>query len=350
LKKLIVTGALGYIGTVLVPYLEQKGYQCLAYDTGFFKDCTILSSQTKVIYKDVRDLSETDLQGASVLIHLAGIANDPLKKIDPHQVYDPVRQYTFRLAKICKQKKIKFIFASSCSVYGAAEQKMSDEDSPTNPVTPYSLNKLQIEQDLAELTDGDFQPILLRFATVFGFSPRLRFDIVVNMFAGMAYSNKEIVLNSKGEVWRPFVHIQDVCNAVSHAIEHESSCTQTPLILNVGDSKINYRILDVAEIVSSLVRGCKISFLKNHDELISDRKVNAGIDQRDYQLSFEKIKKAFSGFQCEWSLEKGLVELLNQFDMLKLDNVMFRNLNFYRLQKMEQLLEEGRLTSELRWN
>jgi nucleoside-diphosphate-sugar epimerase len=348
-RKIVVTGALGYIGTVLLPYLKERGFQCQGYDTGFFKDCTLIDVQNDVIFKDVRDLEERDLEGADALVHLAGIANDPLKKLDPHQVYDPVRQYTFRLAKICKQMRIKFIFASSCSVYGAAQQKISDENSPANPVTPYSLNKLQIEQDLSKLTDNHFRPILLRFATVFGFSSRIRFDIVVNMFAGMAHSGKEIVLNSKGEVWRPFVHIQDVCKAVLHAIECNGSDAKAPIILNVGDSKINYRIIDVAKVISGFIKGCKISFLQDHDELISDRKVHAGVDQRDYQLSFEKIKKVFPGFQCDWDLEEGVTDLLSKFESLKLDNAMFRNINFYRLQKMELLLEEEILTSELRW-
>ena len=172
-KKILVTGSLGYIGSGLVPYLTKNNYVCIGYDTGFFKDCILYPpEEQKTVFKDVRQMTEDDLKDVDVLIHLAGISNDPFGKLKPEEVYDPTLNYSLILAEICKKLGVKFIFASSCSIYGKASEEILTEDSPANPQTPYSLNKLQIEEGLKRITNRDFSPIMLRFATVFGPSPR----------------------------------------------------------------------------------------------------------------------------------------------------------------------------------
>jgi len=349
MKKVLITGSLGYIGSVLMPYLGKHGYDCTGLDTGFFKDCTLFPTEEEnTVFKDVRDITKDNLKNIDVVVHLAGIANDPLKTLQPEKVYEPGREYTYKLAALCKELRIRFIFASSCSVYGAAPNEISDEESKPNPVTPYSLNKLQIEEDLRELSDKEFSPILLRFATVFGLSPRMRFDTVVNMFAGMALTSGEIVMNSTGQVWRPFVHIRDACKAIRYGIETELEL-EYPLILNVGDTHQNYKIIQIAQMAKGEFPGSKITFLSGKDELIADRKITDGADKRDYNISFEKIKETFKGFSCDWTVEKGIQEMKDGFSKLGLTEENFKNIDFYRLQKMEHLLQNGYLTDDLIW-
>lgn len=346
--KILVTGSLGYIGSVLMPYLKNYDYDCMGLDAGFFKDCLLYPiKEENTVLKDIREITEDDLKNVDVVVHLAGIANDPMKTLEPEKVYEPGRRYTYRLASLCKELGIKFIFASSCSVYGAASSEISDEKSTPNPVTPYSLNKLQIEEDLRKLSGENFSPIILRFATVFGLSPRMRFDIVVNMFVGMALTSGEITLNSKGEVWRPFVHIKDACKAIRYSIESDF---EHPLILNVGDTSQNYQIIQLANIVKKEILGTKITFLAGKDELVEDRKITDGVDKRDYKLSFEKIKETLKGFTCEWTVRKGIENMRDNFKKLGLTKEDFKNINFYRLQKMEYLLKNNYISDDLTLN
>ncbi len=353
-KKILVTGSLGYIGSVLTPYLESKGYQCIGYDTGFFRDSLLYKpTETETVLKDARDIGEEDLHGVDAVVHLAGISNDPLKKMDAAHVYDPTRVYSLNIAKLCKKKGIKFIFASSCSIYGVGGDEFLTEDSPVHPQTGYSLNKLQIEQDLQSISDKSFSPIALRFATAFGSSPRIRFDVVVNMFAGMAFTDKVIVLNSDGTPWRPNLHILDFCEAIRRAIELDYSGGEL-LVVNVGDEVNNLQVRDLAKIAAAAVPGCEVKFLSENPELdkenlIRDRKVRAGVDTRTYKVSFAKIKEVFPGFKCEWSVKRGVEEMTAFFGKLSLDHDGFKRRGFYRLQQLEYLHENRYLSDDLRW-
>lgn len=354
MKKVLVTGSQSYIGSVLTPYLIQNGYRVLGIDTGFIKNCLIYpENDAKTIYKDVRNITQNDLKGFDVVIHLAGISNDPFKNFDPEKVYDPSRLYTLKIAKLCKKLGIKFIFSSSCSVYGIGGDKLADEDSSVYPQTPYSLNKIQIEEGLIKLSDLNFTPIILRFATAFGLSPRMRFDLVINMFTGMAFTSGQIILNSDGKAWRPNVYVTDICQAILYAIDYNSS-GRKPMILNVGDTSQNYQIIDIAKIVKQEVPGCEITFLNKassdiNKELIKDRKIQDGVDRRNYKISFEKIKKVFPTFRCDYNVRKGVKEMLKKFKEIKLTREQFENINFYRLQKLEWLITNGYLAENLRW-
>ena len=354
MKKILVTGSLGYIGSVLAPYLEERGFKCVGYDTGFFKDGVLYPpKETETILKDARDIDKADLKNVDAVVHLAGISNDPLKKLDAERVYDPTRAYSFNIAKLCKKLGIKFIFASSCSVYGIGDDEFLTEESPVHPQTGYSLNKLQIEEDLRSISDKDFSPIALRFATAFGSSPRIRFDVVVNMFAGMAFTNKEIVLNSDGSPWRPNVHILDFCEAIKRTIELDYNRGEL-LVLNVGDEINNLQVIQIARIVAAAVPGCEVKFLTENPELdkeglIQDRKIKGGVDTRTYKVSFEKIKKILPGFKCEWSVERGVKNMMVLFEKISLSKEMFKNKDFYRLQQLEYLHENKYLSDDLRW-
>jgi len=357
MKKVLVTGSLGYIGSVLVPYLSERNFECIGYDTGFFKDCYLYPpAEQKTVLKDARDFHRDDLKGGVAVVHLAAMSNDPLMSLPAETFYDPVRRYSLDIASMCKALGVKFIFASSCSVYGKAGEGMLTENSEANPQTPYSLNKLQIENSLREISDSNFSPIILRFATAFGLSPRMRFDIVINMLAGMAFTTGKIILNSDGKAWRPFIHVKDMCQAIRHAIDYENTLG-SPLILNAGDDRDNHRIIDVAETVKNEVPGCEIVFMQNIKEssppedleLVRDRKVQDGADTRTYKVSFEKIKKALKGFRCDWPAQKGIQEMIDGFKNIKLTEEQFNSINFYRLQRMEHLLKNGYLTEELFW-
>lgn len=354
MKRIVITGAAGYIGSVLAPYLEQRGYACSAIDAGFFRDALLYPATAPAVrWLDVRDLSEDDLAGADALVHLAAISNDPLNKLDNARVYDPTRRYSLALAQMCKRLGIRFIFASSCSVYGIGAATTLDEAAPTQPQTGYSLNKLQIEQDLQALSDANFSPIALRFATVFGASPRLRFDVVINMFVGMAVADHAIVLNSDGQAWRPHLHILDACAAIHRAIEAEYNDGRL-LVLNIGAEENNLRILDLANIVSAAVPGCAIKFLHEEpaldkDGLIADRKIKQGVDTRTYRVAFDKVQRVFAGYRAQWSVERGVADLAARLQQLPLTHELFKARGFYRLQQLEFLHSQGFLSDDLRW-
>jgi nucleoside-diphosphate-sugar epimerase len=255
---------------------------------------------------------------------------------------------------MCKKQGVRFIFASSCSVYGLGDDALLTESSSTEPQTFYSLNKLQIESDLKTISDKDFSPIALRFATVFGLSPRTRFDVVVNMLTGMAVANGCIVLNSNGLSWRPHLHILDACQAIRCAINSNYESPEL-LVLNVGADENNFQVIQLAHTIQKAVPGCDLKFLANNPELdkeglIKDRKVNyGGGDTRTYKVSFKKIKTVFPEFECEWSIDRGVQDMVSQFKSLSLSNVVFNSRGFYRLQQLEYLHANGYLSDDLFW-
>jgi len=354
MKNVLVTGSLGYLGSVLMPHLEQQGFSPIGYDCGFFEDCLLFHAPTgKTVFRDVRDMEASDLKGIQAVVHLAGISNDPFGNLDVAKIYDPTREYALRLANLCKQEGVRFIFASSCSVYGIGSNELVNEESPTFPQTPYSLNKLQIEQDLSSIAGGGFSPIALRIATAFGVSPRLRFDIVINMLVGMALTRGAIILNSDGTPWRPNVHVLDICKAIRYAVDSNHNSGEL-LVVNVGDEANNLQVIQIAKIIQSHLPGCELRFLNDNPDLeqkglIRDKKVVKGVDTRTYRVSFAKIRNSFPGFQCDWSVDKGVKDLIEKLKGLKLTSEQFNSKNFYRLQKIETLHQMERLTDDLRW-
>jgi len=353
-KRILITGSLGYLGSVLTGYLQQAGFECVGYDTGFFKDCLFYDPPAaQTFMRDVRDLGAADLEGVDAVVQLAGISNDPFGNLDAAKVYDPTRAYARRIAELCKRAGAKFIFASSCSVYGVGDAGLLDESSPTTPQTPYSLNKLQVEQDLSALSDQNFSPIALRFATAFGLSPRIRFDLVTNMLTGMAFTTGRIILNSDGTPWRPNVHVLDICKSVKFAIASGYNEGKL-LVLNVGDEQNNLQVIDIARAIQAQLPGCELKFLAQNPELdkeglVRDRKVKQGVDTRTYKVSFAKIREVFPGFKCDWPLASGVKDMVEGFKTRKLTADQFKNRNFYRLQKIEHLYQSHFLSDDLRW-
>lgn len=355
MRRILVTGSLGYLGSVLTQNLDENGFDCVGYDSGFFKDCLLYPTlATETFFRDTRDIAEADLKDVDVVVHLAGISNDPMGKLDAARVYDPTRIYSFAIAKLCKKLGVRFIFASSCSVYGIGEDALLTESSPTHPQTYYSLNKLQIEEDLRSISDKDFSPIALRFATVYGLSPRLRFDIVINMLTGMSVTDGSIILNSDGKSWRPNLHILDMCQAVRRAIELDYRGGKL-LVLNVGADEDNLQVIQIARIIQHAVPRCELKFLSENPELdkeglVGDRKIKrGGGDTRTYKVSFERIRNTLPGFKCEWNVERGVSDMVKSFGELSLNKEVFKRREFYRLQELEYLYDSGSLSEDLFW-
>jgi len=357
-KKILISGCGGYLGSYLIPFLlEKEKYEIQGYDIGFFKECNLFKNKLfydQIKFKDANDFNLSDIEKSDVVIHLAGISNDPLNKLTSETVYDPTRHYTLKIAKMCKSLNKKFIFASSCSVYGAAKtNNFLTETSPTSPQTGYSLNKLQIEEDLESIADSIFHPICLRFATVFGVSSRIRFDVVINMLVGMALTQGEIKLNSDGEAWRPHLYIEDACSAILHFINYNKKNNDKISIINIGRNDNNLKIIDIAKIIQEMIPKTKIKFLNNSKEnlkeqLFVDRKIKEGRDSRTYKVLFDQSENKF-GFKCKYTVKDGISRMIDDFNKLKFDNKMFKFKGFYRLQHLESLYEKNLIDNNLKW-
>ena len=355
-RTVLITGSLGYIGSRLTGYLMERGLECVGYDTGFFQDCTLYPSHDpSTRLADARDLRPDDLDGIDAVVHLAGLSNDPLKTLAPERLYDPTRVYARHIAGLCKALGVRFIFASSCSVYGIGREDLVTEASEPNPQTPYSVNKLQVEQDLHALSDGDFHPIALRCATVYGLSSRMRFDLVVNMFVGMALATGRMILNSNGKAWRPHAHLDDVCEAIWRCLDAPPPA-EGLLVLNVGRTDQNIQIADVAALVKTAVPGSQVQFLNQLNpqedrrlELVRDRKIQDGVDARTYRVGFNRIEAILPGFRCRWSLEDGIEAMVRDLKVFGVTAAQIADPRFYRLQRLESLVEAGALSPDLRW-
>lgn len=337
--KVLVTGSEGYIGTVLLKALIEKGYDVIGLDTCFYSDAWF-SKEPKQVYKlirkDVRKVEESDLHGLDCIIHLAELSNDPLGEIDPEITEKINHLGTISLIKKAKSQKVKrFIYFSSCSAYGASDN-MVDEKSKTNPQTTYAKCKLLNEKFLQTMASKDFCPVIMRNATVFGISPRMRFDLVVNNLCGVAWTTKEIKMQSNGEPWRPLIHVKDVCQVAIKLMEapREKVFNQ---IINIGSSDSNYQIKDIASSINIAFPKAKVTFNKD------------GADKRNYRVNFEKFKKLFPDFFFASNLEYGISELNNAFKQTKITKSAFNSRNYTRLKQIKYLLETNKIDRDLYW-
>jgi|APSaa5957512535_1039671.scaffolds.fasta_scaffold02523_9 nucleoside-diphosphate-sugar epimerase len=356
IKKILIIGSQGYLGSSLTDYLQERGYYCVGVDIGFFQYGVLHSpKKVPVIDKEARTITEEDINKFDVVLMLAGISNDPFGNLSYEEVYDPTRDYAIKVAKMCKKLGVRYIFPSSCSVYGdGGDGSQLDESAPTNPLTPYAVNKLQIEQDLTKLADKTFSPIALRFGTVFGVSPRVRFDVVINMLCGMAVAEKKVILNSDGQAWRPHIYIDDVCESFRCSIDWDYSQGEL-MIFNVGRNDANFKIIDIAKIIQLEVDGCELQLLSQSsiddlDDLVKDRKVQDGVDKRTYRVCFDKIHETLPGFEASWTVEKGIKRLVQDLVRWKLNQTKFKQREFYRLQHLEHLYKTGQIDEKLTWN
>ena len=339
--KIVLTGCDGYLGSLLGPELLRKGHEVTGIDTGFYREGTLYRAGGTVpltMTKDLRQIGEEDLRGADAVVHLAELSNDPLGQLAPNITYDINHKGSVRLAEIARKAGVRrFIYTSSCSVYGVAESDFVDETSPVNPQTAYAICKTLVERDLKPMASDQFSPTFLRNATAYGASPRMRFDIVLNNLSGLAWTTKEIRMTSDGTPWRPLVHGLDICRAIIAVLEAPREAVHNE-IFNVGDTKHNYRVKEIAEIVAETFPGCRLSFGAPSP------------DNRSYRVSFEKIQKHLPGFRCVWDARRGAQQLYELFKKIDMPPEVFQHRTFTRLKQLEYLIRTKQIDGNFFWN
>lgn len=338
--KILVTGTDGYIGSVMAPYLIKRGHEVVGLDTGFYRIGSLYDGyhgfKTRLTL-DIRQVELKDLQGFEACIDLAGLSNDALGQLNPEITYDINYRGAVRLAKLCKQAGVsRYLYSSSCSVYGIASEDIVNEESQANPLTAYAKSKILVEQELRKLASDDFSPVMFRNATAFGASPRMRFDIVLNNFAGHAWTSREIKLKSDGSPERPLAHILDISQAFACALEMPREALHNQII-NVGDTNQNYRVREIAETIGSVFPGSTVSFGKNDD------------DERSYRVSFKKINELIPSFRCAMNLEAGARELRKLFEEINLSTEDFEFSAYTRVKQLKQLLQTEKIDPKLYW-
>ncbi|MEQ1869851.1 MAG: SDR family oxidoreductase [Vicinamibacterales bacterium] len=341
--KVFLTGVDGYIGSLLAPYLIERGHAVLGLDTGFYREGWLYSprqapeASPPILSKDLRHVQADDLAGCHVVVHLAELSNDPLGELQPAITHAINHEASVRLASLAKGAGVsRFVYASSCAVYGAGRDEILTEESAPNPQTAYARCKVLVERDLAALADNGFSPVCLRNATAFGASPRMRFDIVLNNLAGLARTTGRITLTSDGTPWRPLVHALDICRAIACAIEAPAAAVHAQTF-NVGDNAQNYQVRDIAAIVSDAFAGCRLTV-----------GADSG-DRRSYRVSFDKIHRDLPGFRCEWDARRGAAQLHDLFERIDLSAERFQFRSFTRLDALKYLLRTHQLDAELFW-
>jgi nucleoside-diphosphate-sugar epimerase len=339
--KVLVTGADGYIGAILAPTLLARGFDVTGLDAGYYR-CGWLYNDNRtwppIVSKDIRHITRKDLEGYDAVVHLAELSNDPLGEHDPKTTYDINHRGSVELAKTAKAAGVRrFVYASSCSVYGAAEDGSErDETSATAPQSAYAKCKTLVERDVTPLADQDFTPVFLRNATAFGASPRMRFDIVLNNLAGWAWTTREIKMTSDGTPWRPLVHVNDICEAIARCLEAPKEAVHNE-VFNVGSDAQNYRIRDIAEIVGRVFPDCRVTFGPN------------GGDNRSYCVSFAKIERHLPGFRCQCDAARGAEQLRQVFERVAMTHEVFDFRAFTRLKQLKHLIDTDQLDADLYW-
>jgi nucleoside-diphosphate-sugar epimerase len=321
--------------------LTRAGHEVVGLDNQYFDGCDFgdYKPGIKVIKSDIRDLRREHLNGFDAVVHLAAVSNDPLGNLNPESTYDINHRASMKLAELAKAAGVKrYLYSSSCSVYGAASpEDVLNESASFSPVTPYAKSKVMVERDLTALGDQSFCPVFMRNATVYGVSPRLRGDLVVNNLAGWALTTGRVFMKSDGSPWRPLLHVEDMSRAFLAALEapREAVFNQA---FNVGRQGENYRIKQVAEIVQSQVPGSVVEF-----------SADAGPDPRCYRVDFSKIEKTFPKLGLSWDVDKGVAELLAAYKKLKLTKDDLEGGKYLRIKTIAQHIDAGRLGDDLRW-
>ncbi len=339
--RILVTGNRGYIGSILAPFLAESGHQVRGLDASFYRGCDFGAEGDDAIsttVRDVRDIQADELDGLDAIVHLAALSNDPVGDLDASLTAEINCDATLRLARAAREAGVRrFVFASSCSMYGASETDAAvNEEAPLKPLTAYAESKVRAEEGLAELVGPDFAPVSMRNATVYGVSPRLRLDIVLNNLAAWSHTTGRIRLLSDGLAWRPLIHVRDVAKATRALLEAPEDQIRGQAV-NVGSNEQNYLIRDLAEQLSEITGG-EVEIAEG-----------SSADQRSYRVDFSKLGQLLPGLTLDWNAERGGRELIDAYRTIGLTSEDFDSDRFVRLRRIRRLLDEGAIDPSLRW-
>lgn len=327
--NVFVTGHRGYIGPHLVELLKEAGHRVTGCDINLFLESQIADvvRPDVELLKDLRDLTAEDLVGYDAVMHLAAISNDPMGNLDPNITYSINREGSIRLAHLAKQAGVRrFLFSSSCSIYGKGQTLDLDETADLNPLTPYAISKIETEKTLRELADDSFAPVYLRNATAYGFSPMFRIDLVVNNLLACAMTRGDIRIMSDGEPWRPLIHCRDIARAFVALLDAPVEVVHDQAI-NIGGNAENYQVKDVAAKVQRLVPGASVVFTGE-----------VGVDPRDYRVNFDKLGRLLPGFRLAYTLDSGMDELYERLRAIHFSEADFEGERFIRLKLLRKNL------------
>jgi nucleoside-diphosphate-sugar epimerase len=340
-KRVLITGHQGYIGSVLAPLLAQAGHDVVGLDVGYFSSCTLVPDSTPIrsIYKDIRRLRPDDLRGYDAVIHLATLSNDPSGSLDADWTRQINCEGSIRLAEYAKAAGVeRFLFASSCILYGRSEASVVDESSPLDPRTEYARSKVLVEQTIAKLAGERFSPMSLRIGTIYGISPRMRFDTILNDFVGTALTTGKVVVRGDGKAWCPVIHIQDVAAALMTVLDAPIEQVHNQ-VFNTGANELNYKILDLAYIVTQTVPNCSLQL---------ESKTCA--DRHTYKADFSKFARTFPDFKFHWTAERGAGDLWRKFLEIGLRADDLTDKRYARLRWLRHLIQTDQLDESLEWH
>ncbi|TWU20873.1 NAD-dependent epimerase/dehydratase family protein [Bythopirellula polymerisocia] len=338
--RVLVTGSQGYIGSILTTRLIEAGCDVEGLDVGWFNDCMFQQPPNGYVLRrqDMRDVAVDELIGFDAIVHLAALSNDPLGNLDPDLTMRLNHEGTLRLAKLAKQAEVRrFIVSSSCSIYGKAGDALIDENAQLNPVTAYGKSKALIDRDVSHLADAWFTPVFLRHATAYGVSPRLRLDLVLNDLVASAFLSGKILMLSDGTPWRPLVHVEDISRAFIAALKAPQEAVHNEAF-NIGSTSENYQISELADFIRQAIPDATIEYAPN-----------AGPDLRCYRVDFSKAERCLPGFNPQWTVARGVEQLLSAYRTRPLTANDASGPSFRRLARLQQLGAQGLIDEELRW-